>query len=90
MIRYAVTISGRVQGVGCRFFTQHLAVSCNLTGYVKNLHNGNVYMEVQGNPADMEKFLQQLERGDRFVRVSGLEKAEMNTRSDEKRFEIRY
>ncbi len=46
-----VIYSGRVQGVGFRFTAQRIALRCELTGFVRNLADGNVEMLVQG-PAD--------------------------------------
>ena len=49
MIRYHIILDGRVQGVGCRYFCQMNAVSLSLTGWVRNLNNGMVELEVQGD-----------------------------------------
>jgi acylphosphatase len=43
------TISGRVQGVGYRYFTQDVAVREGVTGYVKNLPDGRVEAYVEGD-----------------------------------------
>jgi len=40
--RLTATIAGHVQGVGFRFATQRIARSFAVTGYVKNLPDGNV------------------------------------------------
>jgi len=47
-----IVFSGRVQGVGFRFTALNIANRCGLKGYVKNLHDGDVEMLVQG-PQDM-------------------------------------
>ncbi len=46
MPRYNIIVSGRVQGVGFRYFVQTLAGRLNLKGWVKNLDNGDVQMEL--------------------------------------------
>ncbi|MEJ2636102.1 MAG: acylphosphatase [Calditrichia bacterium] len=48
-------VSGNVQGVGFRYFTYKRAKSYNLTGYVKNLANGNVEVFAEGDRGDLEK-----------------------------------
>jgi len=37
---YNIIVKGKVQRVSYRFCTHAQALKCNLTGYVKNLHNG--------------------------------------------------
>jgi acylphosphatase len=44
-----VLISGRVQGVGFRYFTTDLAKSYDLSGWVKNLATGDVEILVEGD-----------------------------------------
>ena len=49
MIRYYIIVDGRVQGVGFRFFCTMTARKYDLTGWVRNMENGMVEMEVQGD-----------------------------------------
>ena len=44
--RYKATLTGRVQGVGLRFFTMENANKLNITGWVKNMADGTVTMEM--------------------------------------------
>ena len=46
--RYQITFSGTVQGVGFRYEAWLIAEKLGLTGFAKNLPNGDVLMEVQG------------------------------------------
>lgn len=48
-IRVQLEISGRVQGVGYRYFTQQTAQTAGITGWVKNRSNGNVTALLEGN-----------------------------------------
>ena len=48
-IRKHVYFYGRVQGVGFRWRAVQTAKDLHLTGWVRNMYNGNVEMEVQGN-----------------------------------------
>lgn len=47
-IRKHIVFYGRVQGVGFRYYAVNKANQLGLTGWVKNLPDGNVEMEVQG------------------------------------------
>lgn len=49
LLRMRATVSGMVQGVGFRYFTVLAAHRLNITGWVRNLHNGNVQVEAQGS-----------------------------------------
>ncbi len=62
-------VSGNVQGVGFRYFTYKRAKSYNLTGYVKNLANGNVEVFAEGERGDLEKLLLDLQNGPNFAYV---------------------
>lgn len=67
--RRYVLVSGYVQGVGFRYFVTKLAEHHVLTGWVRNLDNGDVDMEVQGLPENVEAFLQAVEQGNSFAEV---------------------
>lgn len=71
-VRKHIYFSGRVQGVGFRFQARHLAKSLQLTGWVKNLWDGRVEMEVQGENAIIQRFLYQL-KGERFIVIRDME-----------------
>jgi acylphosphatase len=47
-----IIFSGRIQGVGFRFTALNIANRCGLTGYVRNVPDGDVEMFAQG-PAEM-------------------------------------
>ena len=47
-VRKHIIFSGRVQGVGFRYTACYLARPLGLTGWVKNLYDGSVEMEVEG------------------------------------------
>ena len=82
-------ISGRVQGVGFRWFVARQAGSLGVQGYVRNLGDGRVEVLAQGNPEELERLESHLARGPARARVDAVEKSEI---SDEgagyKSFEI--
>ena len=89
-IRKAITVSGRVQGVGFRFFTQSEAVKLRLTGWVKNLNNGDVTMEVQGAATDVNELIERLKHGNGFSKVTDMEIKSLDVDKEEKKFAITY
>ncbi|MCS7012805.1 MAG: acylphosphatase [Chloroherpetonaceae bacterium] len=68
---YAI-VSGRVQGVGYRWFIQHHAEQLGLSGYVRNLPDGRVEMELQGETAMVEALLEKARIGPWAAQVSSL------------------
>ena len=55
--RRQVIYRGRVQGVGFRFTCRHIAQSHAVTGFVKNLDDGNVQLVAEGAPEALDQFL---------------------------------
>ncbi|MFP4163264.1 MAG: acylphosphatase [Chitinispirillaceae bacterium] len=70
--RYHVYVSGRVQGVGYRFFTRDVASFMELGGWVRNTHDGRVELEVQGEQNTIDAFLDRLREGPPLSRVNDL------------------
>lgn len=58
--RYFLRWEGQVQGVGFRFTNTNLAQTHTLTGWVRNMEDGSVEMEVQGAPANILSHLEAL------------------------------
>ncbi len=61
--RIHATISGTVQGVFYRASAQNEAKKLDLTGYVRNLPNGDVELEAQGEASDVDKLLEWCRQG---------------------------
>ncbi len=55
-IRRTLYFSGRVQGVGFRYTTCHLARAYDVTGFVKNLPDGRVQAVVEGPRGEVDRF----------------------------------
>jgi acylphosphatase len=47
---------GQVQGVGFRWTALHVATTLNLTGWVRNMRDGSVQMELQGTDDQIARF----------------------------------
>jgi acylphosphatase len=56
-------ITGRVQGVGFRFYAQRKARELGLTGWVRNRRDGSVEAVIQGAPAAVEAMIAWARRG---------------------------
>jgi acylphosphatase len=56
-------ITGRVQGVGFRFYTQRKARELGLTGWVRNCSDGSVEAVIQGTPGAVETMIAWAQRG---------------------------
>jgi acylphosphatase len=70
-------ISGRVQGVGFRYFTVREARQRGLVGTVANLPDGRVEVEVAGDPATLDDFKRGLREGPPGARVTGVDEQEL-------------
>ena len=55
--RLHVNFSGAVQGVGFRFTTRRIAEQYEVTGFVKNLPNGDVEVVTEGDREVVESFI---------------------------------
>ncbi len=82
-------VSGRVQGVGFRYFTLTQAVLYGLSGYVKNLYNGDVKIIVQGDKALISEFKSRIKEGPRMSIVETLNETLIQHSAEYGSFEIR-
>lgn len=69
-------ISGRVQGVGFRYFAQRAATSLGLTGYVKNLDDGRVEVYAAGAASQLSELAGLLRKGPPHSDVRNVEEQE--------------
>lgn len=64
-----LTVSGRVQNVGFRFNTLKAAKKNDIYGIVKNLHDGSVYIEAEGEEENLDQFILWCHQGPNWARV---------------------
>ena len=88
--RAHVFLSGRVQGVGFRAFTQRQARLLGLGGFVRNLRDGRVEAVVEGPAEKVNRLLAKVRRGPRPARVERARVTDEPPEGDLKEFEIRY
>lgn len=67
-----IIVKGLVQGVGFRYYVYNRAVKLNLRGYVKNLINGDVEIEVEGERSAIESLIEEVKIGPRLAVVKDL------------------
>lgn len=73
-----ILVSGRVQGVWFRASTQLKAREFGLSGFVKNVADGNVYIEVEGTGDNLTRFVEWCKKGPELARVD-----QVNIQEDE-------
>ena len=69
IVRHGGRFMGRVQGVGFRVFVQSVAQELGFTGWVKNMPDGSVVMEAQGDEARFGEFKERLREGNGLCKV---------------------
>jgi acylphosphatase len=62
-------VSGKVQGVGYRFFARRIASQLGLSGYVKNLSDGRVEVYAVGISSQLQTLLEELRHGPSYAQV---------------------
>jgi len=69
-------VSGRVQGVGYRYFAMDTAEQIGVTGYTKNLADGRVEVYAIGTSAQLRDLARELRRGPALAAVADVAEAE--------------
>ena len=87
IVRKRIRVYGRVQGVGFRYLTMMTAPQLNLTGWVQNLADGSVLLEVQGKKDMVERLIPTVENG-HWVRIDYIEEEWIDTVNSENSFRV--
>lgn len=74
-----IVVSGRVQGVGFRAWTERRARELNLSGWVRNLRDGTVEAVFHGPADKVDEMIGHCRRGPAHARVEVLERYEEPT-----------
>jgi len=67
-----LVVIGLVQGVGFRYFTFKKARELGVNGYVKNLPDGTVEIEAEGDQATLEALIDAVKIGPRSAVVNDI------------------
>ncbi len=87
---YKVLLSGRVQGVGFRYFTESIADKYSVKGYVNNTPGGKVEVLCQGEEEEVRTFIDEVARGPAFSVITGITKQEVTDNKIYNTFQIKY
>jgi len=87
---YNLLLSGRVQGVGFRYFTEVRASRYNIKGYVRNTYDNKVEILCQGEPDNLDKFILEVKNGPSFSHITSIEMEEIKDSPIYDSFEIKY
>ncbi len=89
-VRAHIIVKGLVQGVGYRWFVERHAKQLGLTGYVRNLPNGDVEVVVEGARGLIEELIRELKVGPRFASVEDVCVTWQPYKGEFKDFRIRF
>ena len=90
MISLQVFYEGRVQGVGFRFIVRHIAKGFDVTGWVRNLPDGRVELQVTGDEAELRAFLDGVAQSELHSLIRERTENKLNEPVVARGFEIRH
>lgn len=68
--RVQARVSGRVQGVGYRYFASHVALELGVVGTVRNIEDGGVEAVAEAEEETLHEFLKSLRHGPHAAEVT--------------------
>jgi acylphosphatase len=87
-MRLHVVVSGRVQGVGFRWFVRETAIELDLAGWVRNRADGLVEVVAEGTDDSVARFRQALVQGPPHAHVASVDDVPSDARELKRPFEI--
>ncbi len=70
--RLIIKVVGLVQGVGFRWYVQNKAMELGLKGFVKNCHDGSVFIDAEGQPEVLDRLKLLVKKGPSRSMVTNL------------------
>ncbi len=87
---FKLLLSGRVQGVGFRYFAVSKAKTYNIKGYAKNVIDDDVEIVCQGIKENISLFISEMKDGPSFSNVENIQITEIKDSKNFDYFEIKY
>jgi len=88
--RLEARVSGLVQGVSFRYYTQQKAISLGVNGWVRNESNGDVSLAAEGSDTALQQLLDFLRVGSPYAEVENVVHTWSDGQNEFKRFQIGY
>lgn len=88
--RYKAVLTGNVQGVGLRVFAKEQATNLGVTGWIKNMPDGTVDLEMQGKQPEIDKLTSIIKKGNFIIKVETMKVEEMAPVAGDEAFVIKY
>ena len=88
--RLKVRLSGRVQGVSFRYFTQRKAIELGLGGWVRNESDGDVLLVAEGEQEPLGQLLEYVRSGPNLAQVERCEPLWSEAEGEFEEFRIRH
>jgi acylphosphatase len=88
-VRQRFVVSGRVQGVGFRYFARRVATRLGISGWVRNLPDGAVEAVGEGSPDALARFQEEMRSGPTLAVVERVRLADSDPSEALEGFEIR-
>jgi acylphosphatase len=90
MVSLQVFYEGNVQGVGFRWSVRHTAKGFDVTGWVRNLTDGRVELQVTGGEDEVRGFLDRIAQGELHSLIRKQTENKLDRPVTARGFEIRY
>ena len=90
MISLQVFYEGNVQGVGFRWSVRHIAKGFDVTGWVRNLADGRVELQINGEEAEVREFLGAVAQSELHALIRKQIENKLEKPVTARGFEIRY
>lgn len=88
LLTVKITVSGRVQGVGYRYFIARYAAELGLTGYAKNLFSGDVEIHASGRREFLDALIEKAAAGPAGASVKSCKTEWLDFKNKYDKFEI--
>ena len=90
MVSLQILYTGNVQGVGFRWSVRDAAKGFDVTGWVRNLADGRVEVQITGEESEVRAFLDQIAQGELHSLIREQTENKLNEPVSRRGFDIRY